>query len=303
MGANIKIDFSSKKDVFIQNPDGSLSRMDEPYFKSEKIAPGTWKILSSGDYSYLVEGDEKAIAIDTGYGAGNIREYLQSLTKKPLSEVINTHDHFDHTANNAYFDKAYMSEKTVPLATIPFASFEGIDFHADEYERVVVREGDVIDLGGRELEIFEVADHAVGSILILDRKEKLLFSGDEFMTMGKHLKVSIETWAGYMEKLAAYRNSFTRLCGGFGVAGAELFDSFLECTRQIISGNEGKACENPQKPLFPVVTDNEGHIIYDRIRPHPGDGGAGSEEPMKEPMILEYAGTNIIYDKALSGER
>lgn len=303
MGVNTVIDFSSKKDIFIRNPDGSLSRMDEPYFASEEIAPGTWKILSSGDYSYLLEGEDKAIAIDTGYGAGNIRQYLQSLTRKPLSEVINTHDHFDHTANNAYFDRAYMSEKTLPLATIPFASFEGIDFHPDEYERVVVREGDVIELGGRTLEIFEVADHAVGSIIILDRKEKLLFTGDEFMTMGKHLKVSIDTWSGYMRKLAAYRNEFDRLCGGFGVAGADLFDSFLACTDEIMSGNEGKRCEGPHKPRFPLEKDKEGHIIYDRMLPHPGDGGAGSEEPMTNPMILEYAGTHIIYDRALNKER
>lgn len=44
-----------------------------------------------------------------GYGAGDIRAYCQTLTKKPLSKIANTHHHFDHTANNSYFDLAYMS--------------------------------------------------------------------------------------------------------------------------------------------------------------------------------------------------
>ena len=166
------IDFSCKHDRLIRNSDGSLLPMDEPYYEVESVAPGTWKILSSGDYSSLVEGEEEAIAIDTGYGAGNIREYLQTLTDKPVKNVINTHDHFDHTANNAYFEIAYMSKETEPLATIPFPSFEGIEFPRD-YKKVIVDDGDVIDLGGRTLTIFKIPDHAVGSIVMLDSREKL----------------------------------------------------------------------------------------------------------------------------------
>lgn len=78
------IDFSPKHNVWLRNDDGSLNRMDEPYFKSWKLAGGVWRILSSGDYSYLVEGDDEALAIDSGYGAGNIREYMQTLTDKPV---------------------------------------------------------------------------------------------------------------------------------------------------------------------------------------------------------------------------
>ena len=97
------IDFSCKHDIWLEDEDGSLQPMDEPYFRSWRIAPGTWQILSDGDFSYLVEGDEEAILIDSGYGAGNIRTYAQSLTEKPLSKICNTHDHFDHTALNSYF--------------------------------------------------------------------------------------------------------------------------------------------------------------------------------------------------------
>ena len=67
------IDFSCKHGILIRNPDGSYSPMDEPFYQAEQIAPNTWKILSSGDFSYLVVGDREGISIDTGYGAGNIR--------------------------------------------------------------------------------------------------------------------------------------------------------------------------------------------------------------------------------------
>lgn len=202
--------------ILLRNDDGSFSPMDEPYFRSELVAPGTWRVLSAGDYSYLVEGEKDAVSIDTGYGAGNIRRYLQSLTDKPVKNVINTHSHFDHTANNGYFESAYMAQAGVPLATVPYKSFEGISFIQD-YRRVPVSEGFIYDLGGRTLEVFDIPDHTGDGIALLDRRERLLFTGDEFMVMGKMLNVSVTTFAGYLKKLMAHRGEFDRLCAGGGM--------------------------------------------------------------------------------------
>ena len=141
------IDFSCKHDIWLEDEDGSLQRMDQPFFRAWPIAPGTWQILSDGDFSYMIEGEDEALLIDSGYGAGNIRTFAQDLTDKPLSRICNTHDHFDHTANNSYFDLAYMSRETRELATRPFPSFSGIDFPRD-YPVQEVTDGDVIPLRG-----------------------------------------------------------------------------------------------------------------------------------------------------------
>src|SRR5580692_10642992 len=113
------IDFSSRHNILIRSQDGTLTPMDVPHYNSTLIAPGTWQILSDGDYSYLIEGDNEALAIDSTYGAGNIREYMETLTRKPVRYVANTHDHFDHTADDSYFDRAFMSAFTKTKATIP----------------------------------------------------------------------------------------------------------------------------------------------------------------------------------------
>lgn len=60
------IDFSSKRDILLESEDGTLTPMDEPYFRPVKIAEGTWQILSDGDFSYLLEGDNEALLIDSG---------------------------------------------------------------------------------------------------------------------------------------------------------------------------------------------------------------------------------------------
>lgn len=294
------IDFSCKHDILIQNRDGSYSRMDEPYYEAEQIAPDTWKILSSGDHSYLVAGDDEAVSIDTGYGAGNLREYLQTLTDKPVRNVFNTHSHFDHTANNGYFEKAYMAPEAIPLATIPYRSFEGIDFIQD-YERVPVDDGFVYDLGNRTLEVFKIPDHTRDGIALLDRKQRLLFSGDEFMGPVKNLdSVGISTFFGYLVKLKAHRHEFDRLCAGGQIHDAALIDRYYECAQFILDGHCGEKLEGgmPRGLQRSDIHGPNGETVYDRILPHPGDGGFGKEGifVVRNVYAVEHAGVKIIYD-------
>ena len=292
------IDFSCKHDIWIRNPDGTLSRMDEPYFKEEKIAEGTWRILSSGDYSYLLEGDDEAIAIDSGYGAGNIREFMQTLTDKPVRRIANTHHHFDHTANNSYFERAYMSEAAVPLATVPFPSFAGIDFPKD-YPITVIEDGGIIPLKGRELQAFSIPDHAESSMVFLDRKEHLLISGDEFMPMGKRLNNGLKSWLENLEKINQYRSEFTILYGGAFVMEGSYFDACLECARYAMEHEEVTPADGGPKgppPGMMKQDPNDTRTIYDRMAPHPEDRGGSAPAAPENLRRVEYAGANITFD-------
>ena len=42
--------------------------------------------------------------IDTGYGYGNLKQVVKSITDKPLY-IVNTHGHVDHTSGNAQFER------------------------------------------------------------------------------------------------------------------------------------------------------------------------------------------------------
>ena len=294
------IDFSCKHDILIKNPDGSYSHMDEPWFEAEQIAPNTWKILSSGDFSYLVVGEKEGVSIDTGYGAGNIREYLQTLTDKPVRNVINTHHHFDHTASNPYFEKALMHPNAFEHATIPYASFEGIDFPRD-YEFAAVQDGDTYELGDRTLEFFWIPDHTPDGIAILDRKERIFFIGDELMPMpmGKTLKVPLKTFFGYMEMFMAHRHEYDRVYSGGGLFDIDYVEKYYACAKEILNGNYGVPHEAKRggPPMMPPGPNGE--VVYDRRMPHFGDGGSGKDTPKGNLYRLEYAGVKIVYDRDL----
>lgn len=282
------VDFSCKHDILIRHKDGTLTPMDEPYYEVTEITPNTWQIMSSGDYHYLLAGDDEAIAIDTGYGAGNLREFLESLCGKPVRAVINTHHHFDHSANNCYFDLAYMAEESVPLAAIPYASFAGIDFPRD-YEVHVVSDGDQIDLKGRPLTIYKIGDHTDGGIAIFDPTAGLMFTGDEIMPNGKKISGTLKKFINDMGKLMQHRAEFDRLCGGPAILPAEELDIFYEAGKLMLSGELKPIQGEPMRPLrHEEERSPDGKLIYDCQHPHPGDGGAGAKPRVSQGEILRY---------------
>ncbi len=291
------IDFSCKHDILIKNPDGTYSHMDEPYFEAEQIAPNTWKVFSSGDYSYLLAGETEAIAIDTGYGAGNIREFMQTLTDKPVRNVINSHHHFDHSANNSYFEKALMHPSAFEKATIPYASFAGIDFPRD-YEFVPVQTGDTYELGGRTLEFLHIPDHTPDGIATLDPKERILFIGDELMaiSVGQALTVPLRDFLGNLELIQSHRGEFDRIFGGGGEFDVSYVDRYMACAREILDGSHGQPFERKKggPPMMPPGPNGE--MVYDRRIPHFGDGGAADPVPAGNWHVLESHGVRLVYD-------
>ena len=283
----------------IKSEDGTLTPMDVPYYKSKLIAPGTWQIESDGDYSYLLEGDDEALAIDSGYGAGNIREYLQTLTKKPVRYVANTHYHFDHTANDAYFDCAYMSADTAEKATIPYASFAGMSFPRD-YPKVIVGDGFKFQLGNREVEVFLIPNHTAGGTAYLDKRERILFSGDEIMEPNEPLNVSVAQFAANMRKIAAHRSEYDRLAAGTGMHDATDVDKYLAAANAVLAGQEGTV-PAPRGPGGPATnsagpSDPSAPVIYNRRMVRAPDRPAGMGGPNENQRRFTYQDRSITYD-------
>ncbi|NOW48811.1 glyoxylase-like metal-dependent hydrolase (beta-lactamase superfamily II) [Novosphingobium sp. SG751A] len=293
------IDYSALHNVLIRSDDGTLTPADVPYYRSKLIAPGTWQIESDGDYSYLIEGDKEALAIDTGYGAGNIRQYLQTLTQKPVRMVASTHFHFDHTALNGYFDRALMSKETAEKATIPYPSFGAMKFPRD-YPVQIVKDGDVIPLGGRDILVIMGGNHTPGSTMYLDTKQRILFGGDEFMPRGVRVGITVEQFAGIMERVVAHRGQFDRIAGGPGIFDGHDADKLLAAAQAVLAGKEGEmpkggpggmpgAANGPATP--------EGVTVYQRRAVRAPDRPAGlGGAPSPTARVMAVDGLQISYD-------
>lgn len=302
------IDFSAKHDVLIKNSDGSYSPMDEAHFESEEIAPGTWKIRSDGDYCYLLEGDKLAVMIDCGYGAGNLRDYAQTLTKKPVKYVINTHYHFDHTANDAYFDAAFMTAVSVPYATVPYDSFQGVSFPRN-YPVVTVTDGYKLNLGHRELTILTLPhpNHTLGGLTVLDASRRILFTGDEFLSPTRaHLNISLADFAENMEHLNRVRSQFDVLYGGPGKMEGTAFDAYYQAAMYGISPAMTYTLDTSSSPKWPqqALTDEQDHTVYERGRVRPGDKTKNAPEiiPQGQRASYTYEGFTVSFILPANGQ-
>ncbi|MBP3704165.1 MAG: MBL fold metallo-hydrolase, partial [Clostridia bacterium] len=142
----------------------------------DMICPGVFHIQDfDRDAIYLVEGREKALLIDTGMGGPGLVETVRSLTALPV-ELAVTHAHGDHMARSHEFGKFYMSKKDVPL----MARMHGMtpDNTSTEDDVIDIKDGDIIDLGGVEIEVAELNGHTPGSVVFIDRTHNCMFTGD-----------------------------------------------------------------------------------------------------------------------------
>ena len=194
---------------------------------------------------YVVAGTERAAAIDTSIGLSNTREAAESLTSLPLI-CINTHGHEDHMGGNWGFEKAYMNLADLPLAeesiNLPEVQ-EGIRQAGISYPPFEhIEDGHIFDLGGVELEVIYFPGHTAGEIVLLDRQDRILFSGDGII---QHLWLQLEeslpvrTQIRSMERLLPLRDAFDTILNGHiqTPCGAELFDTLLEALRDLDAGN------------------------------------------------------------------
>jgi len=150
--------------------------------------------------SWLILGEESALLFDTGMGLAPIRLVVEELTRLPVV-VLNSHTHYDHMGGNAEFQtilaldtdygrqnargwghdvlageldpQAFCAEK---LPGFDAAHYRIPPFRATSF----VVDGQVIDLGGRQLEVLGVPGHSPDSVALLDAAAGLLWSGDTF---------------------------------------------------------------------------------------------------------------------------
>ena len=152
---------------------------------SWKLDEKTWIIsfMEGTEYIYLLEGEDRALLLDTGYGIGHLRAYAEKLTDKPVI-VANTHFHPDHAAGNAEWEEVLLSLGWA----VDAPAMEGGRYPKDptaqrypDYKKTVVHDGDVIELGGRSVRVLEALPaHCNSSLFFVDEGHRMLFAGDEF---------------------------------------------------------------------------------------------------------------------------
>ena len=84
---------------------GVVVAQQPPLGKIEKIADGLYRIPGQGGATAVYEAANGVVLVDTklaNNGQG-ILDQVQAVTDKPVTMIINTHTHGDHTGSNMFF--------------------------------------------------------------------------------------------------------------------------------------------------------------------------------------------------------
>lgn len=135
-------------------------------------------------YCTFIEGSQKAMLIDNGFGYDDFIPYLKSLTDKEIIYAA-THVHPDHMGGARNFDKIYVSEKDFRNFDELGMNFDPINMTLSGKTKIIpLEDGHVFDLGDRKVTAIATPGHTWGSTCFYDSRAGIMIAGD---TLNRHI--------------------------------------------------------------------------------------------------------------------
>ena len=233
------------------------------FFEASRVFDNVTLIAGlGGEQCYLVEGEKKALLIDGLSGVGSLKSFVRELTDLPV-QIINTHGHVDHCGANFEYgeclihpaDIRLMYDHSDPLMRLNFAR-SGAMFRPLPVEPTLedvippravktfpVFDGDSLDLGGVTLEVIGVPGHSFGTIVLLDRARRVVYSGDACNAntlLFLEGSASIEEYRESLLYFKSFQPEFDGMYGGHGPGPVPntIIDEAIELCEEILKGTD-----------------------------------------------------------------
>lgn len=229
-----------------------------------QIDAHTWEgngHLMANETLYLIEGNERAILIDAGTKIANLDKIVAGITSKPVT-LVATHVHPDHTGEAINcFPEIYLNAGDMVNVEQIMPNYKG--------KIKYLNDGEVIDLGNRQIEVIFTPGHTPGSTTFMDKAAGYGFSGDAFgsgnlllFTNFSTLLLSCQRISEYMEK-----NGIAKLYPGHymgkNVETPKRISDMLQMSKDMLDGKiSGKKLDKANLGLDHVLSLNGVRINY-----------------------------------------
>lgn len=183
------------------------------FARLEEIGEGIWGVVSTPlnpDGSFnpaavatlcnggIIAGDEKVVAIDGSFqpvGAAWLAEQALKLTGRPVTDVIVTHFHADHTGGLAGYQNGATGPEIIATATtnqLIFERYAGAKQTPESAQfarpiirpvmptRIITDEASILtmDLGGRTIRLHPLKGHTPSDMAVVVDDAAIIFAGD-----------------------------------------------------------------------------------------------------------------------------
>jgi len=133
-----------------------LKKSRTKYTCNAYLILGTWSTLK--DVNTLVDVGTDGSIVEA------ISKIYTGVGKKPVEQIIITHEHFDHAGGIKEIRSLYNAK------VYAFKQFEGVD--------ETLKDGQIVRIGDRDFEVIHTPGHSSDSICLYCEEDKTLFSGD-----------------------------------------------------------------------------------------------------------------------------
>lgn len=186
---------------------------EQPFARLEEIGPGIWGVVSTPlnpDGSFnpaaiatlcnggIIAGEDKVVAIDGSFrpeGAAWLAAQALRLTGRPVTDVIVTHFHADHTGGLAGYQQGAGGPEIITTATtnqLIFDRYAGAKQTPDGAQfahpvirpvlptRIITDETAILtmDLGGRTIRLHPLKGHTPSDLAVVVDDASVIFAGD-----------------------------------------------------------------------------------------------------------------------------
>ena len=254
--------------------------VSDPWFEVYKPAVKVFAIYephqAEETIGYLIVGEKRALLFDTGMGISDVKKVVGELTKLPIV-VLNSHTHDDHVGGNWEFDTVYGMDTDFTLNNAKGSRADAQAeitpdqicgslpkrFDAKAYSTrpwkitAYIHDGERFDLGGRTIEVITTPGHTPDAISLIDREDRLLFTGDTYYPAPIWLyrpETDLDAYAASIRRLAALAPQVKLVLGAHNVpvAPPSVLPRLVQAFDAVRAGQVTPTPDSPGKVIYKV---------------------------------------------------
>lgn len=228
------------------------------FFKLQSVTRHISRIiLPCGVCVYLVQGTHEAVLLDTGFGIGNLRGFVEQNVTTPY-RVWLSHGHLDHAGGSAQFETVWLSPADFALEKQhniwqrryeeildgPDGAPEGFAPELLQPSRTApycpLEDNAVLDLGDVRVQAIPVPGHTAGMMVFLIPEDRTVIFGDACGEMTLLKREMLPTYAEALRGLQRWEGQFDTVLRNHGVFWSDkrILQDNLELTEAILAGRD-----------------------------------------------------------------
>lgn len=227
-------------------------------FKIQSVSQHMSRILlPCGVCVYLVQGSRGAVLLDTGFGIGDLRGFVEKHLTTPY-RVWLSHGHLDHAGGAAQFEDVYLSPADFALEKQhnlwqrrydeiqngPDGAPEGFSPEQLQPSRVEpyrpLEDDAVLELGWVQVRAIPVPGHTAGMMVFLVPEDRAAIFGDACGEMTLIKKEALPIYAEALRRLQTYEPQFDTVYRNHGTFWSDkrILRDNLDLTEEILAGRD-----------------------------------------------------------------